>query len=366
MPRILSVATAQPEHVVRQDEAREFCRALFGDAHADIDRLLDVFANTRIEERRLAAPIDWFGSEHPFPERNALYVVEAVRLAEVVARAALDHAGVAPRDVGHLIFVSTTGIATPSLDARLMNRIDFSPHMRRTPVWGLGCAGGAAGLARAAEWARIESGTTVLLISVELCSLTFQVSDLSKSNLIATSLFADGAAAVVVGGDDAREMSARLGERHGERISPRVGPRVVAARSTLFPDTEDVMGWEVNERGLKVIFSRDIPAIVRELVRENAEEFLAEHGLALADVAHVVAHPGGTKVMSAYEEAFGLAPDAMRHAREVLRLAGNMSSPTVLFVLARFLDDPRVRPGDWGLLTALGPGFSSELVLLRW
>lgn len=368
MPRIVSVATAQPPHAIRQEEARAFCRALFARAHPDIDRLLEIFGNARIEERRLSAPIEWFEREHPFPERNARYVEEALALAEAVAGAAIDRARLSPRDVDHLIVISTTGIATPSLDARLMNRIAFSPHARRTPIWGLGCAGGAAGLARAAEWAEMDGGATVLLVAVELCGLTFQRSDLSKSNLVATSLFADGAAAVVVRGE--RLAGEGAGEARAAADPPAParppGPRVVASRSTLFPDSEDVMGWEVTEQGLKVVFSRDIPTIVRDLVRPNAEAFLAEHGLALSDLAHVVAHPGGAKVMAAYEEALGLPPDAMRHAREVLRRAGNMSSPTVLFVLERFLDDPSVRPGDWGLLTALGPGFSSELVLLRW
>lgn len=354
MSRVLSVATAQPAHTLAQSEAREFSRALFARAHADIERLLEVFGNTRIDERRIAAPIAWLARERPFEERNALYIDAALALAERAAREALDRAAVTPAEVDHLLFVSTTGIATPSLDARLMNRIAFSPHMARTPIWGLGCAGGAAGIARAAEWASLRPGATVLLVSVELCSLTFQAGDLSKSNLIATSLFADGAAALVMRGDGA----------HGGARRP--GPRVIAARSTLFPDTEEIMGWEVNVAGLKVIFSRDIPSIVRELVHENAAAFLAERGLALGDIAHIVAHPGGAKVMAAYEDAFGLAPAAMRHAREVLRTAGNMSSPTVLFVLDRFLDDPSVRHGDWGLLTALGPGFSSELVLLRW
>ncbi len=350
MAHILSLATARPPHVLTQERARDFCRAHFGRAFPDdIERLLEIFENARIETRRLAAPIDWIESAPSFPERNARYVEEAVRLSERVATEALERAAVAPRDIDHLILVSTTGIATPSLDARLMNRIGFSPHMRRTPVWGLGCAGGVAGLARASEWAERDGGATVLLISVELCSLTFQPNDLSKSNLVATSLFGDGAAAAVLRGGRASR-----------------GPRVVASRSTLFPDTEDVMGWEVNAAGLRVLFSRDIPTIVRELVRENADEFLDEHGLAIGDVAHFVAHPGGAKVMSAYEEAFGLAPEALRHTRDVLRDSGNMSSPTVLFVLERFLADHAVRPGDWGLVTALGPGFSSELALLRW
>jgi alkylresorcinol/alkylpyrone synthase len=382
-PRILAVAVAQPDHALVQSDARAFCRSLFAGAYADIDRLLEVFESARIDERRVSAPAAWLGQGHAFPVRNALYVEEALRLCERAVTEALARAHVAPSDVDHLILVSTTGIATPSLDARLMNRIPFSPHMRRTPIWGLGCAGGAAGLARAAEWASLHPGARVVLVAVEICSLTFQADDLSKSNLVATALFADGAAAVVLGSDgggrgsDSRGDATALAssapptghaDAHRAQSAPAASraPRVAGAMSTLFPDSEDVMGWEVCAGGLKVLFSRDIPSIVREMVRPNAEEFLAAHGLALSDVRHLVAHPGGTKVMAAYEEAFELPPGALRHARDVLRTCGNMSSPTVLFVLERFLRDADVRAGDWGLLTALGPGFSSELVLLQW
>jgi len=377
VPRIASIAIAQPAHLFAQARAREFCRALFSGAHTDIERLLEVFENAAIDERRVSVPIEWFSRQHTFAEKNALYIEKALALSERAARDALAAAHLAPGDIDHLLFVSSTGVATPSLDGRLMNRLRFSPHMRRTPIWGLGCAGGAAGLARAAEWAELSAGSNVLLIAIELCSLTFQREDLSKSNLVATALFGDGAAAVVVrsearengGGGHARSEARESDGGAAAGSDPahgRPGPRIVASRSTLFPDTEDVMGWDVNDAGLKVLFSRDIPVIVRRFVRENADEFLAEHGLTLQSVRHLIAHPGGVKVMAAYEEAFGLEPSALRHAREVLRSAGNMSSPTVLFVLERFLADSSVRPGDWGLLTALGPGFSSELVLLRW
>lgn len=377
MPRIASVATAQPEFHLPQSRAREFCRALFGASHAEIERLLDVFENARIDERRISAPIEWFATPRSFEERNARYIETALALSERAARAALDAAEMTPAEIDHILFVSSTGIATPSLDARLMNRIAFAPHTRRTPIWGLGCAGGAAGLARAAELAGGAGGGTgaggggapaVLLIAVELCSLTFQAGDLSKSNLVATALFADGAAAVVIAPGERGNggSGSGNGERAGAAARGARAPRIVASRSTLFPDTEDVMGWEVNDAGLRVLFSRDIPAIVRRHVRANAEEFLAEHGLTLGQVDHVVAHPGGVKVMAAYEEAFALDAGALRHAREVLRVSGNMSSPTVLFVLARLLEDAAVRSGDWGLLTALGPGFSSELLLLKW
>src|SRR5262245_9933155 len=255
MARIVSLATASPPHVVTQAEAREFSRRLFARAYPDVERLLEIFDNAQIEKRHVAAPVEWFEEERSFPERNARYVEEAVRLTEAVAREAIAGAGLAPGDIDHLLLVSTTGIAAPSLDARLMNRIPFSPHMRRTPIWGLGCAGGAAGVARAAEWAEHDGGATVLLVSVEMCSLTFQGSDLSKSNLVATALFGDGAAAAVLRGERKAPDDGpgpRPSHARGSAGRPP-GPRVVASRSTLFPDTEDVMGWDVNDAGLRVL-----------------------------------------------------------------------------------------------------------------
>jgi len=353
-PRLVSLATALPVHEVRQSDARRFAEAIFGPALAPEDRrLLAVFGNSGIETRRTCMPLEWYGSPHRFGESNALYIEHAEQLAAEAILGALARAGLEPRDVDHLVLVSSTGMATPSLDARLANRLRFRGDFRRTPIWGLGCAGGAAGLARARDFALADPGACVVLAAVELCSLTFQHGDLTRRNLVAVSLFSDGAAAAVVLGDEARVGRGRA------------GLDLVAARSTLWPETLDVMGWEVDEAGLHVVFSRDIPTIVREWVRPNLESFLAAADLALPDLPHLVAHPGGPKVIAAYGEALGLPPAAFRHAREVLRDCGNMSSPTCLFVLERFLRAGDIRPGESAVLTALGPGFSSELLLMR-
>ena len=351
-PRLAAVATALPDHVVSQAEARRFAEVLFGPSMPPEERrLLAVFENAGIEQRRVCMPLEWYGSPHHFGESNALYVEHAERLAAQAIGATLERAGLTPADVDHLVFVSSTGIATPSLDARLANRLGFRGDFRRTPIWGLGCAGGAAGLARARDFALADPGACVLLVAVELCSLTFQHADLTRRNLVAASLFSDGAAAAIVMGAET--------ERNGAPLE------LVASRSTLWPETLDVMGWEVDQAGLHVVFSRDIPTVVREWVRPNLETFLAECGLALADVPHLVSHPGGPKVLAAYAEALGLPAAAFRHARDVLRDCGNMSSPTCLFVLERFLERGEIGPGEPAVLTALGPGFSSELVLLR-
>ncbi len=354
-PRLESVATALPSHRYTQQEIKPFAASLFMPGlPAEDHRLLAVFDTAGIEHRHFCMPLEWYAEPRDFAETNARYVEHAVALAERAAVAALDRAGLTPAEVDHLLFVSTTGLSTPSVDARLMNRLPFRSDLRRTPVWGLGCAGGAAGLARARDLALADPSARVLLVALELCSLTFQRADLDRRNLVAASLFADGAAAAVVRG-------ARAPGRHADRPAPALR----ASRSTLWPDTLDVMGWDVDGQGLHVIFSRDIPTIVRERVRPNLEEFLACEGRGLDGLDHLLAHPGGPRVLAAYAEALDWPLERLRHAGEVLRDCGNMSSPTCLFVLERALAAGDLEPGDRAVVTALGPGFACELVLLE-
>ena len=355
MPRLVALATAVPPHTIAQAQVKEFSRNLFHEVlREDDDRLLAVFDNAGIRRRNLCVPLDWLAIDHDFAEKNALYVEHAVRLGRQVAEQAMAEAGLAPGDIAHLVFVSSTGIAAPSVDARLANALGLRGDIRRTPIWGLGCAGGAAGLARAREFAIADPGSHVLMIALELCSLTFQRNDLSKRNLVACSLFADGAAAALVTADE--------GPARGNGRYPL---DLVASSSTFWPDTLDVMGWDVDGDGLHVIFARDIPTIVRERVRPGLAEFLARHDLTIETLDHLVAHPGGMKVLAAYEQALGLGADALCHAREVLRDHGNMSSPTCLFVLQRFLEAQEITRGETAVLSALGPGFCAEYVLLR-
>jgi alkylresorcinol/alkylpyrone synthase len=353
-PRLLAVATAVPPHVVRQKDARRFAETLFADTLRIDPRLLEVFENAEIEKRHTSAPLEWFGGKHTFAERNALYVETAVDLGADVARRVLERAELEPADVDHVIFVSSTGISTPSIDALLANRLGFRSDFRRTPLWGLGCAGGAAGLSRARDFALADPNARVLLIALELCTLTFLNGDLSKRNLVAASLFGDGAAAAIVEGSQAPRNGAP-----GRALALR------AAQSTLWKDTLDVMGWEVEEAGLRVVFSRSIPNIVIEHVRPSLEKFLTAHNLALSDIRHIIAHPGGIKVLRAYAEALDLGPSALVHARDVLHAYGNMSSPSCLFVLERFIEAGDIAPGEHGVVMALGPGFSSEYVLVQ-
>ncbi|HEV3476231.1 MAG TPA: 3-oxoacyl-[acyl-carrier-protein] synthase III C-terminal domain-containing protein [Rubrobacteraceae bacterium] len=345
-PKILSVATALPPYRIGQGEVKEFARGMFSGAHGDFERLLRIFDNTNIDGRHFCVPPAWFERDRSFTEKNALYVEHALDLSEKAARRALDRAGAEPGDVGAIFFVSTTGLSTPSLDSKLIFRLGLSEHTRRVPIWGLGCAAGVAGLARTADHARLYPGELALLVGVELCGLTFQRGDLSKANLVSTSLFADGAAAAVLG-------------------SGAEGPELIGSHSTTWPDTEDIMGWDLVETGFKVRISRSIPALVRQRMSENLLAACASVDLSPEDIEHFLNHPGGSRVLDALEEVLGLEPGGLALPREVLRECGNMSSVTVMFVLERFLKSGEFKAGDIGVLSALGPGFSAEHVFFR-
>lgn len=348
MPRIAAVATAVPPHQVKQADVKRLAREFFKPSLREIDRYLPVFDNGEIETRWLAAPIDWFLERRGFGEANDLWIDTACAIGGDTARRCLEAARVRPADVDHIIFVSTTGLAAPSIDARLITTLGMSPHTRRTPIWGLGCAGGVAGLARAADYVRAFPKQRALLICVELCSLTFQWDDRSKRNLVAASLFSDGAAAVLVEGDD-------IGGS---------GPEIVATESTLFPDSLNLMGWDIGDNGMRVVFGVGIPRVVTAHFQSLAGRFLGAHGLSLDQIDHHIYHPGGAKVLRAYAQAGGLSDESLSISRQVLRDYGNMSSGTVLFVLKEFLDRG-IALGETGLLTVFGPGFSSEMALLR-
>lgn len=348
MPRIAGIATGVPPHRIDQDSAREFVRHLFGHVRGDIDRLLPVFTNAGISTRYFSRPVEWFRSPKSFGEKNDAYIASATALAAEVTGCVLAKAGLSPDQVDNIIYVNTTGLATPSIDARLANVVGLPRHIRRTPLWGLGCAGGAAGLAHAWNYLRGNPRHRTLVVCVELCGLTFVADDCSRSNLVATALFGEGAAAVLMVGDEVDSE----------------GLEVVDARSRFYPDSLDVMGWTVESRGLQVIFAQRIPEIVREHATADLGDFLHSHNLGIDDISAWLLHPGGRKVLEAYETALRLDTDQTRYSRETLRDYGNMSSVTVLFVLDRFLRQCPDARGTF-LLSALGPGFSSETVLLR-
>jgi len=350
IPRLLAVATAVPPHRLEQTAVREAARAEFAGRTAEFERLAPVFDNAGIRTRHVAAPMDWYRRPRGWTEKNALYLDVAPALLAQAGRRALDAAGLAGRDVDTVVTVGSTGIATPSLEARLIGPLGLRPDVGRVPLFGLGCAGGVLGLGHAAALARAAPGSTVLLLGVELCSLAFRLDDTGKANIVATALFADGAAAAIVRAD------ADGGGRRGD------APAVAAWGEHTWPETLDVMGWRVEDAGLGVIFARSIPQLVVDRLPGAASAFLARQGLAAAGLAGVVAHPGGAKVLDALAGAFALGAGALDCERAVLAAYGNMSSVTVLFVLARRLaQDARGRM----LMTALGPGFTAGFALLE-
>lgn len=343
--RLLSLATAVPPFVLHQREVVERARHLFQRNGANIDRLLPVYANAGIETRYSCVPIEWYQEASGWKGRNELFVENAENLLKQAAEKCLAAANVAPESVDTVVVASTSGIATPSLDARLMESLPLRRDVQRLPIFGLGCAGGVLGLARAAAMARAAPESLVLFLVVELCGLTFRSQDISKSNVIATALFGDGAAAALVTCNGAGDQ-----------------PVVAGWGEHTWPDTLDVMGWRVEEDGFGVLFSRDIPAIVRDRYGAAVDGFLAGQNLTRSDLDGVLCHPGGAKVIDALEEVFGLTPGDMTDTREVLRAYGNMSAATVLFVLDRAL-----RRGVRGrqLLSSLGPGFTAAFALLE-
>ena len=343
-PQILSLATAVPPYVLDQGAVAEIARRIFDGPSGEIDYLLPIFDNAGIEKRHSCVPLEWYLEPAGWKTRNRLYLDNALVLIERAALDCLARVGVAAEDVDTLVSVSTTGLATPSLDARLMDRLPFRADVERLPVFGLGCAGGVLGLGRAAALAKASPGSRVLLLVVELCGLTFRPGDQTRANIVATALFGDGAAAVLLGaGDSASGIGIRAWGEH------------------RWPDSLDVMGWRIEDDGFGVLFSRDIPTLVRERFATAADAFLRKHGLGRGDLAGYVCHPGGAKVVAALEEALDLAPGTMTAARDVLRDFGNMSAPSALFVLERMLAE-----GARGahLLSSLGPGFSAGFALL--
>ncbi|MEM9683858.1 MAG: type III polyketide synthase [Pseudomonadota bacterium] len=339
----MSIATAVPEHRITQDDAADFSRQIFAGRGADFERLQPVYANAGIETRYSSMPMEWLGRDRSWPENSQAYRTGAVDLLERAAWESCERAGLHPRDIDGLVVASTTGIATPSLDALLMERLPFRRDIARLPIFGLGCAGGVLGLARTAALSRAQPEGNWLFLVVELCCLTFRPRDLSKSNIIASALFGDGAAGAVVScaGD---------------------GPALCRWGEYTWPDSLDVMGWHIEEDGLGVLFSRDIPTLVRNDLCPRVDAFLSPDGITVRDVDEWLFHPGGMKVLDALEDGLSLGRDALVHSRNVLRDFGNMSATTVMFVLKAALE-----AGASGRLLAgaLGPGFTAGFLVLE-
>lgn len=358
-PRIASVGRALPPHYADQEALIAALRGLWAEQHFNVERLEDLHRAVQVGGRYLARPVEDYARLVSFADRNAAWTTAATDLGEQVVRQALERADLRPADVDHLFFVTVTGIATPSIDARLVDRLGLRSDVKRTPIFGLGCVAGAAGLARASDYLRAYPEQVAVLLSVELCSLTLQRTDLSVANIIASGLFGDGAAAVVLRGGARGPLAGSGGGREG-------GPRVTASRSVFYPGTERMMGWDVVEGGFKVVLSSKVPELVSARVRQDVDAFLATRGLVRSDIHHFIAHTGGPKVLTAFERALELPADALARSWKSLRETGNLSSASVLFVLEDLLASGQAQPGDRGLVMAMGPGFCAELVLVEW
>jgi len=348
--RITAVATAFPDHYYAQDELLLTLKRQWGDRLGNVAVLERLHRRLGVEGRHLALPVEQYETMRTWGAANDAWIETATRLGARAVGAALERAGLPPADIGTIVFASVTGVASPSIDARLVNRLGLRPNIRRLPLFGLGCVAGAAAVARAADVVRAYPDEAAIVVAVELCSLTWQRDDLSIANLISAGLFADGAAAVVIAG--------RGGEGRG--------PEIVATRSIFYPDTEKVMGWRISERGFQVMLSPDVPTVIRRHLGGDVDAFLADHRLRRADIQRWILHPGGPKVLVAATEALALPPDSLARSWECLRRAGNLSSVSVLMVLQEVARHDPPPAGAWGLLAAMGPGFCSELVLLRW
>jgi alkylresorcinol/alkylpyrone synthase len=348
--RISGVATAFPKYCFTQREVAEALKSQWDDKVPNPGILSRMMSRVGVDKRHFVLPLDGYLPMDTWGKANSQWIQAAVELAERALLKAAESAGLSLDNIGAIFFVSVTGIASPSIEARLINRIKLPLHVKRIPIFGLGCVAGAAGIARAADYVRAFPDQAAALISVELCSLTWQRDDLSVANLISSALFGDGAAAVIVAGAEL----------------PSGGPQVLASRSSFYPNTEDVMGWDISEKGFRIVLSPSVPEMVFQHLASDVDGFLTSNGLTKADIHSWIMHTGGPKVLAATAEALKLPKGALDASWEALRNVGNLSSASVLVVLESYVRERRPPAGSYSILAAMGPGFCAELVLLRW
>lgn len=349
MPSLAAVSKIDFPYRTSQQAIKDFAKDVFASSFPEICRMLPVFDNTEIATRNLCEPLDYYMQKHTFEEQNHEFIELALNYSVKAIEECVSLSGISADKITDIVLISTTGLATPSLDALIINRMRLNPHINRIPVFGLGCGGGTSGFGKACLLAKANPEAVVLLVAVELCSLTFLRNDYSKSNFVGSSLFADGVAACLIVGDEQENAA-------DKKI------HFVAAESRLYYDSLDIMGWDFTDHGFKVLFSPGIPALIAANVRNDVTSFLSKHELELPAIKNFIFHPGGKKVLKAYEDALAAEGDFLQTTREVMKEYGNMSSCTVLYVLERFLHGYKK---GYGLMMAMGPGFSSEMVLLE-
>ncbi|NQW29157.1 MAG: type III polyketide synthase [Ignavibacteria bacterium] len=350
MPFLTAISKIDFPFRVEQGKVKLCAQELFAPSFPQVERMMSAFDNTEIKTRNFCKPLDYYSSVHSFQEQNEEYIRLSLEYSVIAIEKCIIAAEIRKEDITDIIFLSTTGLATPSLDALIINKMRLNENINRTPIFGLGCAGGVAGFAKASTLAKANPDAVVLLVAVELCSLTFLRNDYSKSNFIGSSLFADGVAALIITGDN-------------QKNNAKSKINFLASQSKLYYNSLDVMGWEFMDEGFKVLFSQDIPTIISQNIYNDVTSFLEKHQLKLSDIKNFIFHPGGKKILMAYDEALKVQGDFLKNTREVMNDNGNMSSPTVLYVLERFI--AQGFENGYGLMVSMGPGFSSEMVLLE-
>jgi alkylresorcinol/alkylpyrone synthase len=348
--RIAGAASAFPQHYYSQEMLLEALQEYWGDQVQNPHVLRRLHRHVGVDGRFLALPKEEYLKMRTWGEANHHWITVAKELGEKAVSGALSQAGLHPRNLGAFFFASVTGISSPSIDALLINHMQMCRSIRRVPIFGLGCVAGAAGISRAADYVRAYPDQVAVVLSVELCSLTLQREDVSMANLISAGLFGDGAAAVIIGGADCG----------------LAGPQILGTRSVFYPDTEEMMGWDISEKGFRIVLSREIPDLVRKNLAHDLDDFLAERGLTRSDIGNWVLHTGGPKILEATADALGLKNGELEVSWDCLRRTGNLSSASVLVVLEEVMKNRRPAPGTIGLLAAMGPGFCAEFVLLQW
>ena len=348
--RIAGVASAFPRHYFKQEEVAEELKSYWSgqlDHPAVLTRML---SRVGVEGRHFVQPLDQYKGMDTWGKSNDAWIEHAEELAEQSLCKAMTRAGLELDTLGAIFFVSVTGICSPSIDARLINRMKLPRDIKRVPIFGLGCVAGAAGIARAADYVKAYPKDVAAVVSVELCSLTWQREDVSVANLISSGLFGDGAACAVVAGSEVHST----------------GPQVLATRSSFYPDTEEMMGWKISEKGFRIVLSPKVPELVLERLAKDVDEFLDDNGLQRRDISSWIMHTGGPKILEATEAALDLKNGELKASWECLKKVGNLSSASVLVVLEEHYTNRRPEPGTYSLLAAMGPGFCAELLLLKW
>ena len=348
--RIASVASAFPKNRYDQYVLLSALKKHWGPKMENPQFIERLHGRVGVDTRNLALTIEEYEGLTNWKQANDHWIAIATDLGSEALAAACARAAIDPKKLGAIFFVSVTGVASPSIDAKIINRLSLSPQIKRVPIFGLGCVAGAAGIARAADYVRGFPDQVASVVSVELCSLTLQQEDLSMANLISSGLFGDGAAAVLVAGAQV----------------PVEGPQVLATRSVFYPESEHVMGWDISDKGFHIVLSKEVPDVVDQHLAQDVDAFLSTERLSRADIGSWILHTGGPRILEATAKALALPAGALDTSWECLRRTGNLSSASVLCVLEEFMMNKRPAAGTYSLLAAMGPGFCSELVLLRW